>query len=182
MLLSKFAYYCDFVVFPLLLLLLGSTLVWGSTPRQELFWLAGCCGGLTFYSLLEYGLHRFVLHHMLPFSRMHDLHHAQPTAFVGTPTWMTAAFAGGVFLTLWAITSFYPACGLTFGLILGYLWYGFVHHAVHQWPARRGSFFYRAKRRHNLHHYAKEPCNFGVTTALWDRMFGSERQRSPAVR
>lgn len=177
MLLSKLGYYSDFVVFPLLLLLLGAALVGGSTPRQEVLWLTGCCAGITGYSLLEYGLHRFVLHRIPPFSRMHDLHHANPTAFVGTPTWMTVAFAGGVFLALWAAAGWFTACGLTFGLILGYLWYGFVHHAVHQWPARRGSFFYHAKRRHNQHHYARQSCNFGVTTAIWDRIFGSERQQ-----
>src|SRR5580698_4034100 len=124
MLLSKLGYYADFVVFPLLLLLLALPLAWAGTRHQEMVWMAGACIGITGYSLLEYGLHRFVLHHMPPFSRMHDLHHANPTAFVGTPTWMTATFAVSVFLVLWLFSGFYLACGLTFGLVLGYVWYG----------------------------------------------------------
>ena len=177
MLLSRIGYYADFVVFPLLLLLLGTGLFWGSTVRQELVWAAACLVGITGYSLLEYVLHRVVLHHISPFRRMHDLHHANPTAMVGTPTWMTSAFAVGVFATLWWTAGWYVACGLTFGLILGYLWYVFLHHVVHRWPTRKGSFLHASKRRHAQHHYSVRPCNFGVTTAYWDRLFGSARSR-----
>jgi len=181
MFLSKAGYYADFVVFPLLLLLLGAAL-WGATPHQELVWAGACAAGMAGYSLLEYCLHRFVLHHVPPFRRMHDLHHASPTAMVGTPTYYTSAFAGGVFLALYWTAGWAVAAGLTFGLVLGYLWYGLVHHAVHHWSARKGSYLYQLKRRHSQHHHVPQPCNFGVTTALWDRLLGTERRRPPGAR
>jgi sterol desaturase/sphingolipid hydroxylase (fatty acid hydroxylase superfamily) len=30
-----------------------------------------------------------------------------------------------------------------------------------------------ASRRHAQHHYSTQPGNFGVTTAFWDRIFGT---------
>lgn len=64
MLLSKAGYYADFVVYPLLLLPLGVVLVWGSTLQMELAWAVACFIGIAGYSLLEYCLHRFVLHNV----------------------------------------------------------------------------------------------------------------------
>jgi sterol desaturase/sphingolipid hydroxylase (fatty acid hydroxylase superfamily) len=48
-----------------------------------------------------------------------------------------------------------------------------VHHVLHHWRIRPGSHLYRWKRRHALHHYARRPCNFGVTAQFWDRVFGT---------
>ncbi len=176
MFLSKAAYYADFVVFPLLMLLLAGALPW-ATPWGTAAWCAAALLGLAAYSLLEYALHRFVLHRLPPFSRMHALHHEHPAAMVGTPTWITAGGGLGVLLVIWLVAGRELACGFTFGLMLGYVWYGAVHHAVHHWSARKGSWLHYLKRRHNVHHYAPQPCNYGVTTALWDRLFGSERRR-----
>ncbi|HEY4372362.1 MAG TPA: sterol desaturase family protein [Burkholderiales bacterium] len=176
MYLSKAAYYADFVVFPLLMLLLASAPVW-ATPWGDAAWIGAAFCGFAAYSLLEYVLHRFVLHRLPPFSRMHALHHEHPAAMIGTPTWVTAGAALGVLCLAWLLAGRVPACGFTFGLMLGYVWYGAVHHAVHHWSARKGSWLYQLKRRHNVHHYASQPCNYGVTTALWDRLFGSERRR-----
>jgi sterol desaturase/sphingolipid hydroxylase (fatty acid hydroxylase superfamily) len=33
--------------------------------------------------------------------------------------------------------------------------------------------FAAAKHSAALHHYARHPCNFGVTTQIWDRVFGT---------
>jgi len=175
MYLSKAAYYSDFVVFPIILLILATSLFFTGTRHEEMLWAIACGAGLAGYSLLEYGLHRYVLHQIPPFSRMHALHHEHPAAMVGTPTWMTAAFGIGVLLVTWWLAGWAIGCGISFGLMAGYLWYGLMHHAVHHWKARKGSYLDWLKRRHHLHHYARQACNYGVTTALWDRMFGSER-------
>jgi sterol desaturase/sphingolipid hydroxylase (fatty acid hydroxylase superfamily) len=172
--LSKAGYYADFVVYPLLLLPLGGVLFWSGTRRQEMLWAAACVAGAAGFSLIEYLMHRFVLHRVAPFRGLHEMHHDSPTALVGTPTWLSAALiGGGVLLPLWWQAGPEIASGLSFGLIVGYLWYVSLHHAVHRWPARAGSYLHRAKRRHALHHHARLPCNFGVTTGCWDRLFGS---------
>ncbi len=102
------------------------------------------------------------------------MHHDQPTGFVGTPTWLSLGMiCCGALLPLWWETGFHLASGITAGLMLGYLWYASVHHLVHHWPIRQGTLLYRLKRRHALHHHARQPCNFGVSTAFWDRVFGT---------
>jgi sterol desaturase/sphingolipid hydroxylase (fatty acid hydroxylase superfamily) len=171
--LSKTSYYADFVVYPALLLPLGAMMV-KATRHQELVWAIACCCGTAGFSFAEYLLHRFILHHMPPFRRMHQMHHDSPTAMIGTPTWLSALLiASIVSLPAWWAAGADIASGLTFGLILGYLWYVLVHHAVHRWPSRPGSYLFRAKRRHSQHHHAGQSCNFGVSTALWDHVFSS---------
>jgi len=170
--LSKTGYYADFVFYPLVVLLLGGAAMESATPVQRLIWFCWCLTGIAIWTLLEYGFHRILLHHVRPFRDMHALHHAMPTAMIGTPTWLTAILiCGCMLLPLWLTTGFNLASGLTSGLIIGYLWYVLVHHAVHHWRARSGSYLYRAKCRHAEHHHAHYPCNFGVTTAFWDRIF-----------
>jgi sterol desaturase/sphingolipid hydroxylase (fatty acid hydroxylase superfamily) len=186
MLLSKAGYYADFVVYPLLLLPLGIVPFLASFPgsasvggaHAALVWGIACAAGLATYSLLEYTLHRHVLHRVQPFRRMHDMHHRKPAALVGTPTWLSAAIIlAFIFLPFWWQAGLNVACGLTFGLIVSYLWYVLMHHAVHRWPSRPGSWLHRARRRHGHHHRSSEPCNFGVTTAAWDHLFGTARER-----
>jgi sterol desaturase/sphingolipid hydroxylase (fatty acid hydroxylase superfamily) len=176
--LSKAGYYADFVVYPVLLLPLGIVAVWGSTWQQKSVWVLSCLIGIVGSTLLEYVMHRMVLHHIPPFRAMHDLHHTAPTAMVGTPTWLSAALiGGGALLPLWWEAGWNISSGLTFGLILGYLWYVLVHHAIHRWRASDGSYLHRAKQRHGRHHHAEQSCNFGVTSSYWDQFFGSTRLR-----
>ena len=97
-----------------------------------------------------------------------------PEGFVGTPTWLSlAAICVGALFPLWWETGFDFASGATAGLMLGYVWYVSVHHMLHHWRIRLGSYLYHLKHCHALHHYARHPCNFGVTTLFWDRVFGT---------
>lgn len=174
--LSKTGYYADFVVYPVL----AAVLSWEGLRHAPLHnswqWLLTCVAGVIVWTLLEYLLHRHVLHRLPPFQRLHDLHHARSTDLVGTPSWLSLCLFAGLALVLWNAIAAVFASGLTVGLMLGYLWYVAVHHAVHHLKARRGSWLHRAKQRHALHHHSQQPCNFGVITGLWDIAFGSTRQ------
>jgi sterol desaturase/sphingolipid hydroxylase (fatty acid hydroxylase superfamily) len=58
------------------------------------------------------------------------------------------------------------------GFILGYLMYGSMHYAIHAWnPPFK--FMKPLWRNHHLHHYKDEQRGFGVSTTLWDRVFGT---------
>src|ERR1035437_5209411 len=171
MYLTRLGYYSDFIVYPFLLVLLGLSLVWGSTPQQQLNWIIACLLGMAGFSLLEYGMHRLVFHRSLPFCTMHERHHAQSTALIGSPTWITAPSAGVViFLPLWWLAGLSIACGVSFGLMLSYSWYGFSHHCIPHWPVKKSSYLLWAKRYHSRHHHTPT-SNFGVTTAFWDYIF-----------
>lgn len=175
--LSKIGYYADFIVYPALLLALGVFEAHNPSLASRSQWILALAGGTAAWSLVEYLAHRFVLHVIPPFRRLHALHHRSPTALIGTPTWLSVAIIGlGVFAPLWDAMGFNLASGLTAGFTLGYVWYVGVHHAVHRWRATPGSYLHRAKRRHAWHHLRGPSCNFGVTTDWWDRAFGSARR------
>jgi sterol desaturase/sphingolipid hydroxylase (fatty acid hydroxylase superfamily) len=58
------------------------------------------------------------------------------------------------------------------GFILGYLMYGTMHFAIHAWnPPYK--WMKPLWRNHHLHHYKNEEMGFGVSTTLWDRVFGT---------
>jgi len=174
--LSKIGYYADFFVYPTLLLLLGAFGLHDAPPVARADWLGAFVAGSAGWSLIEYLAHRFILHRVPLLRRLHEAHHAAPTASIGTPTWLSAAILlGGVFLPLWREFGATLAGGFTAGLMLGYLWYVGVHHAVHRWRARPGSYLYRAKLRHALHHRGTPSCNFGVTAGGWDLVFRTAR-------
>ena len=58
------------------------------------------------------------------------------------------------------------------GFMLGYLLYGSMHYAIH---AFNPPFKWMKPlwRNHHLHHYKDEDKGFGVSTTLWDRIFGT---------
>lgn len=172
--LTRAGYFADFLVYPLLLGLLAWLSLDHEVVRERLVWLAAAATGVAVWTLIEYILHRYVLHGLPPLRQMHARHHASPSELIGTPSWVSVAVFGGlVFAPLVRSTQASIAYGATAGLMLGYLWYVAVHHATHHRRARPGSYLHRAKLRHAVHHHAQQPCNFGVTTSLWDRVFGT---------
>jgi sterol desaturase/sphingolipid hydroxylase (fatty acid hydroxylase superfamily) len=174
--LSKVGYFADFFIYPLFVLALVTGATIRTTSHWWLYWSVACLIGIAAWTLLEYIIHRGVLHRVRIFSEMHNMHHGSPTDSVGSPTWLSLSLVCfGVLFPLWWQTNFEIAGGLTAGLMIGYLWYITVHHATHHWQSRPASYLHRAKRRYLVHHYSREPCNFGVSTGFWDHVFGTAR-------
>ena len=172
--LSKANYYADIVIYPMIVTALAVAEFSSISAAVPYHWLATCGVGLMSWTLIEYIIHRFVFHVVPPALQMHLDHHAEPGATIGTPIWLSAAaFALGGFLPIWSYSGFETASGGLAGLLLGYIWYVVVHHAVHHWRIEPTSWLYTAKLRHTTHHYRSDDCNFGVTTGFWDWMFGT---------
>src|SRR6266498_1980388 len=58
------------------------------------------------------------------------------------------------------------------GFILGYLLYGSMHYAIHAWnPPFK--WMRPLWRNHHLHHYKNEHMGFGVSSTIWDHVFGT---------
>ena len=171
---SLFAYRADFVVYGVAWLSLLVTLAL-ATPAPLRWSVAGLSiAGLAAWSLVEYALHRFVLHHMRPFSDWHAEHHRRPAALIITPTVLSAALLISlVFLPALALTNLWHACGLTFGMVSGYLAYTVIHHRMHHGRAG-GAWLQGLRRWHGLHHAAVSGY-YGVITTLWDHVFRSDR-------
>lgn len=175
-------YYAEFVFYPVVIIGLCLVPFVTEQPVHPLTWLGAFAGGLFLWTLAEYWIHRYVLHHVAYFRDLHGLHHDSPTALIGTPLWLSLALlALVVYLPSW--WAFGPDIGSAFsaGLTLGYIAYGFTHHILHRWKMQPGTLLYRLKHEHALHHFRHDDGNYGVTSPFWDYVFGtaitSERRK-----
>ncbi len=187
---SPGAYRADFYVYGALLLALGAVLLSGPPDRHLIGWgVAGVLG----WTLLEYLLHRFVLHGLPPFKRWHAEHHRRPTALIAAPTLLTATLFATLLMppAVWWL-GVGPAAALSFGLLSGYLGYGLIHHAIHSpmpshTPRLVRRWLLRRRLWHGLHHRrmhetpGSPPSStmegyYGVSNAFWDRVFRTDRR------
>lgn len=137
-------------------------------------------GAMFFWSFFEYIMHRFIFHMVTESPRMtrfiyvlHGNHHEYPRDkqrlfMPPVPSLILASLIFGaqyIFLRQFTFM-FFP------GFLLGYLMYGSMHYAIHAWnPPFR--FLKPLWRNHHLHHYKSEDKGFGVSSAFWDRVFGT---------
>jgi cyclopropane-fatty-acyl-phospholipid synthase len=144
------------------------------------------------WTLLEYLLHRFVLHGLPPFRRWHVEHHRRPTALIAAPTLLSAAIFASVLLPAAWLLGTRPAAALGIGLLGGYFVYGLIHHAIHRPMTHHATHFGRRwllKRRlwHGRHHrrmhlVPDQPQSsamegyYGVSSVFWDRVFHTDRR------
>ena len=171
---GKVGYYADFIIYGMLVVAFAA-LISRESRSDQLIWLAAAVAGAASWTLVEYFLHRFVFHRMPLIADLHHAHHVAPRAYVSTPTWASLLILVGVFFVpIWRLVSLNVAFGAISGLITGWLWYGVVHHAIHYRRPRRLTIALRAaSHRHLLHHSPYHCGNFGVTTGVWDYLFGT---------
>ena len=178
---SKAAYRTDFALYASAVVGLAAFLLAAGPREYRLAVLTCALLGLFGWTAIEYALHRFVLHGLPPFRRWHAEHHDRPSALICAPTLVSAALiAVLVFLPALLLSNLWHACGLTFGVLAGYLAYAITHHATHHWRTDN-PWLKRRKRWHALHHHAGPPGCYGVTSAFWDHVFGSSRASARAA-
>ncbi len=137
--------------------------------------------GVAVWTLAEYLLHRFVFHFKPrgPLQRrlqfiLHGMHHDDindPTRLVMSPVVGAGLALGfyGLFLLLAGprlVDPFFAS------FIAGYLWYDYTHYYVHHFVPRTrvGKLL---KKNHLLHHHSKTARRWGVSSPLWDHVFGT---------
>jgi sterol desaturase/sphingolipid hydroxylase (fatty acid hydroxylase superfamily) len=180
---TKIGYYADLFFYPIVV---SGLLLYDLDGRgfalHSRWWFALVCGAML-WTLVEYLLHRFVYHEVAVVRELHGMHHAHPNDFIGAPIWVSIvgfSFILGILALLWDVEI---ACGITSGLIVGYLSYLLMHDAVHRWHLGERSWLRSHRLRHLRHHRNAEPGNFGVTTGFWDLVFGTaivpDRARGP---
>ncbi len=147
-----------------------------STQKVWAIWAIGIFS----WTLFEYLAHRF-LFHMTPKSDtgkkiayiLHGNHHHYPRDkqrlfMPPVPSLILSSSIFGLqYLAMGPVAfMFFP------GFLLGYLLYGSTHYAIHAWnppfPWMKALW-----RNHHLHHYKDEHRGFGVSTTIWDRVFGT---------
>ena len=137
-------------------------------------------GGMFFWTFFEYIMHRYIFHWVAGSERMkkfvyimHGNHHHFPRdrERLFMPPIPSLLISAAIFSIMYMLMRentllFFP------GFILGYLLYGSIHYAIHAWnPPFK--WMKPLWRNHHLHHYKDEHHGYGVSTTLWDRVFGT---------
>jgi sterol desaturase/sphingolipid hydroxylase (fatty acid hydroxylase superfamily) len=133
---------------------------------------AAVASGFIFWGLLEYAIHGFLCHRWKTFvSPMHWAHHSEPRRIFTSPIavapialliFAIAALAMGVSL----------ASGFVSGALLGFANYERTHWRIH-FRLPRNPREQRLRNHHLAHHECDVRAYHGVTTRIWDRVFGT---------
>jgi len=148
-------------------------------------WL-GYLGGILVWSVSEYLLHRFLFHFepsQLWLQRVwyliHGVHHEQPqckTRLVMPPIIsipLAFTFYGVFSLVVGTLIGAPRWTGPLFsGFLTGYLIYDLTHYATHHLSMKWG-FLKFLKQYHLRHHYKTPDHRFGISSPLWDYVFGT---------
>ena len=142
--------------------------------------------GVFVWTLAEYLLHRFIFHFpaktdwqkRLSFL-FHGVHHEQPR--IKTRLVMPPAVSLPLALLFYGLFSLifrtllkaplwlFPVFA---GFILGYIAYDMIHYGTHHIQMRKG--YFRMVRQQHMHHHFQTPNKrFGVSSPLWDYVFGT---------
>lgn len=148
---------------------------------RSAWFLAWVLLGLLSWTLLEYLLHRFLFHYeprssfaKRIFFTIHGIHHAYPSDSwrLVMPPVLSIPLA---FLFYFGFSALFPAKvfpGFFVGFGCGYLCYDMIHYATHHLPMR-GAVGQFLKHYHLRHHFKQDHLGFGVSSPLWDRVFGT---------
>ena len=158
----------------------------GDVPNVDFLHLYGpfslhVLAGVFVWTLTEYVLHRFVFH-LIPKSGwgrklhfvLHGVHHLDPwdrTRLVFPP--VGGILIMGAIFGLWTLVLPVASVVAGFvGFVIGYITYDMTHYYTHHGrpKSRWGKFL---KTWHLAHHHKAWEAMYGVSSPLWDYVFGS---------
>jgi sterol desaturase/sphingolipid hydroxylase (fatty acid hydroxylase superfamily) len=161
----------------------------GALPTRPAGWAYipfGVLAGLFLWTFTEYMLHRFLFHHKAKtpaqeriFFLFHGVHHAQPmskTRLVMPPVVsipLALIFYGLFTLVFAVLLGIGHWVAPTFaGFVAGYLAYDMLHYSMHHFRMSKG--YWRFLKIHHMNHHFKTPDQrFGVSSPVWDKVFGT---------
>ena len=140
------------------------------------------------WTLTEYLLHRFAFHYQ-PRSEWgkrihfltHGVHHDYPNdtkRLVMVPT-VSIPLASAFYLAFGLILGFHYVPPFFAGFLIGYIAYDEIHYATHHAPFKSGIFLF-LKQHHIRHHYGNPERGYGVSSPLWDYVFGTVDEKEKA--
>jgi sterol desaturase/sphingolipid hydroxylase (fatty acid hydroxylase superfamily) len=136
--------------------------------------------GFVVWTLTEYILHRYIFHWIneSEFSKkfhyaVHGIHHDYPkdkTRLVMPP--VPSVIIATLFFLLFRLFLGMHVYAFFGGFLMGYLTYGMIHYSVHaiRPPKNRLAILWE---HHNKHHFSTPDKAFGVSSLLWDIVFGT---------
>jgi len=148
--------------------------------------IAGVAGiGLFIWTISEYLLHRYVFH-LNPRNKVtarieyliHGNHHDYPS----DRTRLVMPPAAAIILAAILFSGFRLVLGPVYvlpffaGFLVGYLCYDYTHYAIHHF-AMTSSWGKYLKNHHMKHHFMTHGARWGVSSPLWDLVFGTMKER-----
>jgi len=136
--------------------------------------------GFLVFSLVEYTMHRFLFHIGTKTKKreqfqytLHGVHHEFPKdkERLAMPPIMSITIAT-VLLFLFKLVLNIKVFAFLPGFLVGYAGYLFMHYILHTFKAPKGMFNF-LWANHAVHHYKDQTKAYGVTTPIWDYVFGS---------
>ena len=129
---QRILYLADFVIVPLAIAVLVNV---AGLTRFPLIAV-----GFAVWTLAEYLLHRFALHWLPAGLRLHQPHHDHPSDIdLERSSLSTPLIACPIGLVLMVVAGINDGSALFTGLLLGYLAFIVMHHAVHRWTIEGNS-------------------------------------------
>jgi sterol desaturase/sphingolipid hydroxylase (fatty acid hydroxylase superfamily) len=142
--------------------------------------------GFISFTLVEYLVHRYVFH-MGTFNTwrekfqytVHGVHHEFPKdkTRLAMPPLLSVTVSTLLLLLLRLVLGDFTFSFLP-GFLVGYAMYLSVHYMVHVYQPPR-NFFKVLWVNHAVHHYKDGEYVFGVSSPLWDYIFGTMRDKKP---
>ncbi len=143
--------------------------------------LAYFSAGAATWTLMEYTLHRFVGHEKKgsgafaeKFHEEHIHHHAEKDYFSPAEEKIKASVPVVTGAAVVASLLFGPRRGLAYaaGLTGGYAGYEVLHRRLHV-VEPKNAYARWARKHHFSHHFNSPKSNHGVTSPVWDMLFGT---------
>lgn len=136
--------------------------------------------GLFFWTFFEYMAHRFAFH-MDTNTKLkawiqytfHGIHHEYPRdkQRVAMPP-VASVILSSVIIIIFRLVFGIPGFPLVAGFLSGYATYLLIHYSIHaKIPPK--SFIGKLWMHHSIHHYKDDTVAFGVSSPLWDMVFGT---------
>jgi len=189
LLIDKYELYKPFGFYAVLLAALNSAALGGGDITAPSAFALVCAGLLT-WGLIEYAIHRWVLHReahiedaRLHGNRVHLAHHLEPYALDRLNVQLSESLpvCAVYCLLAWAATGSWRATVFLYdGLMLGYFFYEYLDYQAHHGAARNAVVRY-FRRYHLLHHHCDAEARFGVTSPLFDLLFGTYQVKRKEV-
>jgi sterol desaturase/sphingolipid hydroxylase (fatty acid hydroxylase superfamily) len=137
--------------------------------------IVALCSGFLLFGLIEYLMHRWFFHDARsPGYKNHVQHHDNPQALLALPWFISMIITIALWFALKEVMPVAPASFFTAMLSVGYIYYGLMHHVQHHYSLQT-KVFQKSRAYHNIHHKLPQ-TNYGVTTTIWDHIFGTHYQ------
>ncbi len=169
---QKWNYVASFVVDLASVLFLAAASILLAQEGPEWRHAAALVLGTLTWTFYEYVFHRWIFHgSATPLKAGHSKHHQNVDLLLSMPFFTGPAIYALMFFAVRLAAGDSVAAAFTGAYALSYVYYGALHHSSHFMDINLN--FWRRMRDHHLLHHIYPSKNYGFTTTLWDRVFGT---------